>query len=74
MFKNAIIYRLPSEWAVNADQLAQHLVSQTFTSAGNMDMLSHGWIPPRESSNALAHQFNRQFLLRLQTEKRILSS
>lgn len=74
MFKNAIIYRLPSPWAANADQLAQHLAPQSFTPAGNMDMQSQGWIQPRERSNGLVHQVNRQFLLRLQTEKKILPS
>ncbi len=74
MLKNAIIYRLPSPWAIKAEQLSQHLEPQTFTPAGNMDMLSQGWIQPRESSNGLVHQVNRQFLLRLQTEKKILPS
>lgn len=74
MFKNAIIYRLPSPWAINADQLAQHLAPQAFAPAGNMDTQSQGWIPPRESSTGLVHQANRQFLLRLQTEKKILPS
>jgi len=74
MFKSAIIYRLPAPWAVNADPLAQHLAPQAFTPAGSMDMLSQGWIPPRESSIGLVHQVNRQFLLRLQTEKKILPS
>ncbi|MFJ3316153.1 recombination-associated protein RdgC [Herbaspirillum huttiense] len=74
MFKNAIIYRLPAPWAVNADQLDQQLAPQVFTPAGNMDMLSQGWILPRESSNGLVHHVNRQLLLRLQTEKKILPS
>ncbi|MRT27603.1 recombination-associated protein RdgC [Herbaspirillum sp. CAH-3] len=74
MFKNAIIYRLPARWHINAGQLSQHLAPQTFKRAGNMDMQSQGWIQPRESSNGLVHQVNRQFLLRLQTEKKILPS
>jgi len=74
MFKNAQIYRLPRKWSITAEQLAEHLAPQAFTPAGNMDMLSQGWIPPRESSSCLVHQVNRQFLLRLQTEKKILPS
>ena len=74
MFRNAQIYRLPKNWGMTAEALALHLAPQTFTPAGNMDMLSQGWIPPRESSNGLVHQVNRQFLLRLQTEKKILPS
>ncbi|WP_039788612.1 recombination-associated protein RdgC [Herbaspirillum huttiense] len=74
MFRNAQIYRLPKAWGITAEQLAQHLAPQTFTPAGNMDMQSQGWIQPRESSNGLVHQVNRQFLLRLQTEKKILPS
>ncbi|QBP75370.1 recombination-associated protein RdgC [Herbaspirillum huttiense] len=74
MFRNAQIYRLPKNWNMTAEALALHLEPQTFTPAGNMDMLSQGWIQPRESSGSLVHQVNRQFLLRLQTEKKILPS
>ncbi|BEV15096.1 recombination-associated protein RdgC [Herbaspirillum sp. DW155] len=74
MFRNAQIYRLPKAWGISAEQLAQYLAPQTFTPADNMDMQSQGWIPPRESSNGLVHPVNRQFLLRLQTEKKILPS
>jgi len=74
MFRNAQIYRLPKNWSITAEQLAQQLAPQAFTPAGNMDMQSQGWIQPRESSNGLVHQVNRQLLLRLQTEKKILPS
>jgi recombination associated protein RdgC len=74
MFRNAQIYRLPKNWSMTSEALALHLAPQAFTPAGNMDMLSQGWIQPRESSNGLVHQVNRQFLLRLQTEKKILPS
>lgn len=74
MFRNAQIYRLPKKWSITAGQLAEHLAPQAFTPAGNLDMLSQGWVSPRESSSSLVHQVNRQFLLRLQTEKKILPS
>lgn len=73
MFKSAIIYRLPAPWAINADQLAQHLAPQAFTPLGSLDMQCSGWVPVRESGG-IVHQVNRQILLLLQTEKKILPS
>ena len=73
MFKNAIIYRLPAPWAISAEQLAQHLAPQAFTPLGSLDMQCMGWVPPREGG-MLVRQVNRQLLLLLQTEKKILPS
>lgn len=74
MFKNAQIYRLPKNWAITAEGLALHLAPQAFTPLGSLDMQCMGWVPARDSSNGFVHLVNRQFLLRLQTEKKILPS
>ena len=74
MFKNAQIYRLPKNWGITAEGLALHLAPQAFTPVSSLEMQSQGWILPRESSNGFVHLVNRQFLLRLQTEKKILPS
>jgi recombination associated protein RdgC len=71
MFKNAVIYRLPAPWAITADQLAAHLAPQAFTTLPSLEMQTQGWVSPR-GNDMLVHALNRQFLLRLQTEKKIL--
>jgi len=71
MFKNAQIYRMQKHWPVTAEQLAQNLAPQAFTPLASLEIQCSGWVPAREGG-MLVHQVNRQFLLRLQTEKKIL--
>ena len=72
-FKNLQLYRLPQNWPMTADQLAAALESQQFVAAGKSDMLSQGWAAPRPNGG-LVHSVNRQFLIRLQGEKKLLPS
>nr|DAH83219.1 MAG TPA: putative exonuclease [Caudoviricetes sp.] len=71
MIKNATIYRLPAPWAITAEELIGHLTPQAFAPCTALDFQTLGWIPPREHGQ-LVHSVNRQFLLRLQSEKKIL--
>ena len=72
-FKNLQIYRLPAPWAINADELESHLAPQAFTACSSLDMQSQGWVPPRNNEK-LVHVVNRQLLLQLDTEKKLLPS
>ena len=72
-FKNLQIYRLPAPWAITADQLSASLAAQAFTACTSLDMQSQGWVPPR-STGQLVHTVNRQMLLMLGTEKKLLPS
>ncbi|MFS2116037.1 recombination-associated protein RdgC [Herbaspirillum frisingense] len=72
-FKNLQIYRLPAPWAINADELESHLAPQAFTACSSLDMQSQGWVPPRNNEK-LVHVVNRQLLLKLDTEKKLLPS
>jgi len=72
-FKNLKIYRLPAPWAINADELESHLAPQAFTACSSLDMQSQGWVPPRNNEK-LVHVVNRQLLLKLDTEKKLLPS
>jgi len=72
-FKNLQIYRLPAPWAITADQLEEHLASQAFAPCSSLDMQTQGWISPR-GNERLVHTVNRQFLLQLSTEKKLLPS
>ncbi|WP_288409036.1 recombination-associated protein RdgC [uncultured Herbaspirillum sp.] len=72
-FKNLQIYRLPAPWAITADELESHLAPQAFTACSSLDMQSQGWVPPR-NNDKLVHVVNRQLLMKLDTEKKLLPS
>jgi recombination associated protein RdgC len=70
-FKNLQLYRLPAGYALTADQLAEMIAPQAFTPATSLDMQSQGWTSPRENG-LLVHTVNRQLLLSLKTESKLL--
>jgi len=72
-FKNLQIYRLPAPWVISADQLETYLASQAFTPCSSLELQSQGWVSPR-GNERLVHVVNRQFLLQLNTEKKLLPS
>jgi len=72
-FKNLQIYRLPAPWAVNPDELEGWLAPQAFTACSSIEMQSQGWVAPR-GNGRLVHVVNRQLLLQLSTEKKLLPS
>ncbi len=76
-FKNLQIYRLTAPWTMTSEQLEDSLAPQAFTACGNLDMQTQGWVPPRphkDGGGALVHTVNRQILLQLATEKKLLPS
>ncbi|MFZ1181490.1 MAG: recombination-associated protein RdgC [Herbaspirillum sp.] len=70
-FNNLQIYRLPAPWTTSADQLASYLAAQAFTACSSLEMQSQGWVSPRGNAQ-LVHVVQRQFLLKLDTEKKLL--
>ena len=72
-FKNLQIYRLTAPWTMTSEQLEASLAPQTFASCGNLDMQTQGWVSPRDNG-MLVHTVNRQLLLQLATEKKLLPS
>jgi len=71
MFKNLQIYRLPAPWTISAEQLQAHLTPQAFAACSSLEMQSQGWVSPR-GDDQLVHVVNRQWLLKLDTEKKLL--
>jgi recombination associated protein RdgC len=69
-FKNAQIYRLPAGWAFTAEQMIVALTPHAFTPATSNELLRQGWVAPLGAE--LVHVVSRQWLLRLQTEKKLL--
>ncbi len=70
-FKNLQIYRLPAPWAMTADALASMLAPQAFTPPSSNELLRQGWDAPR-LGGGLVHTVNKQMLLLLRTEKKLL--
>lgn len=72
-FKNLQIYRLPAPWAMSQEQLEAALAPHAFTDASSLDLQNQGWCSPRENG-MLVHAVNRQLLISLATEKKLLPS
>jgi recombination associated protein RdgC len=70
-FKNLQIYRLPAPWAMTSDQLEALLAPQAFAPSTSLEMQSMGWVSPRDNG-MLVHTVNRQMLLVLGVEKKLL--
>jgi recombination associated protein RdgC len=70
-FKNLQIYRLPAPWAITPEKLEASLAPQTFAPCTSLDLQSQGWVSPRDNG-MLVHTVNRQMLLLLRTEKKLL--
>ena len=70
-FKNLQIYRIPAPWAISAEQLEGFLAKQAFAEGSSLEMQSQGWISPR-NNGMLVHTVNRQMILALNTEKKLL--
>ncbi len=70
-FKNLQIYRLPSPWAMTSEQLETYLAPHAFAPCNSMDMQNQGWDTPRPNGK-LVHSVNRQMLIMLGTEKKLL--
>ncbi|MQR00944.1 recombination-associated protein RdgC [Glaciimonas soli] len=70
-FKNLQIYRIPAPWAISSEQLESFLAKQAFSSCSSLELQSQGWISPRDNG-MLVHTVNRQMILALGTEKKLL--
>lgn len=70
-FKNLQVYRLPAPWAITAAQLEADLAPHAFQPCNSLDMQTQGWVSPRENGE-LVYSLNKQILLLLGTEKKLL--
>jgi recombination associated protein RdgC len=73
MFKNLQIYRLPRNWPMTAEALASMLATNAFAPASSSELLRQGWSAPR-TNGSLVHTVNKQMLIKLETEKKLLPS
>jgi len=72
-FKNLQIFRLSTPWQITADELHTQLSRLSFSQCASNEMQSQGWAPPR-NNELLVHSVNKQFLISLATEKKLLPS
>lgn len=72
-FKNLQIYRLTAPWVLTVEQLEERLAPLAFAPCASGDMQAQGWVSPR-GNDRLVHSVNRQLLLQLGTEKKLLPS
>jgi recombination associated protein RdgC len=72
-FKNLIVYRLPTDWSRNAEDLEAKLAIQPLQACSSYQMESRGWTCPRVEGEFVYSQ-NRQWLLSLGEEQKILPS
>lgn len=71
MFKNAQIYRLPTNWRLTREDLESQLAKRPFQPCGSQDMESRGWVSPK-GDDALVAQTGGTWLVALCTEVRLL--
>lgn len=72
-FKNLQIYRLTAPWTMTSGQLEESLTPHTFVPCSSLDLQTQGWVSPR-NNGMLVYTVNRQIMLQLGTEKKLLPS
>ncbi|MFZ6655881.1 recombination-associated protein RdgC [Undibacterium sp. TJN19] len=72
-FKNLQVFRLTQPWRITGDELHAQLAKIQFSQVASNEMQSQGWDSPR-GNDQLVHAVNKQFLLSLATEKKLLPS
>ncbi len=72
-FKNLQIYRLPTPWNIDLAKLDEQLARSIFSRCTSHEPISRGWVSPRKDG-ALVHASNRQWLIALAVEQRLLPS
>lgn len=73
MFKNLILYRLGADWTPDFASLEAGLQKTPFIACGATQPVSSGWTAPRGTAHGpLLESVAGQWLLRLQTEQKVL--
>ena len=69
-FRSLRIYRIVADWKQDAEKLNEMLAQHPLTPCGSLAMQSVGWMAPKRG--AFVHAVNKQWLLALGVEKRLL--
>lgn len=71
-FRNLQIFRLTSDWTYGADALLAALQKGLFQGCGASDRVARGWVPPRGEPGELVFSVERQQLIALGVEQKLL--
>ena len=75
MFKNLSLYRLPSPWNISLETVEEQLKKAPFVHCAGTEVQRSGWVSPTGKPEApFVHAVNRQWIITLCTEQRILPS
>lgn len=70
-FRNLRIYRLPKDFKADLADFDARLARRPLARCGSFEMASRGWVFPRQEG-AFVHAFERQWLLALGVEQKLL--
>lgn len=70
-FKNLQIHRFSAPWTLSAEDVEASLAKHAFYPGTSLEMQTQGWASPRDNDQ-LVHCVNKQMLLVLRTEKKLL--
>jgi len=71
-FKNLQIFRLTDGWEFSSEVLTDKLNSAAFRECGATDRTARGWVPPRGESGEMVYSMQRQQLIALGIEQKLL--
>ena len=71
-FRNLRLYRLVADWNNDPAKFDELLAKQPLTRCGSFDMVSRGWVFPKD--DGFVHRVNGQWLLALGVEQKLLPS
>lgn len=71
-FHNLQVFRIQEDWPTNATQFADSLAGAACQPCGALDMQSRGWLPPRGEPDEWLVTVNRQWLVALGIEEKLL--
>jgi recombination associated protein RdgC len=71
-FRNLQVFRLTDEWDYSSDALAARLQRAAFRNCSASEMQALGWVPPRGEPGELVASVNRQQLIALGVEQKLL--
>jgi recombination associated protein RdgC len=70
-FKNLLVYRIPKNSRITADDLEAKLKENELRACGSFEMESRGWVPPRADDRFL-HNLERQWLIMFGVNQKLL--
>src|SRR5262245_11471136 len=73
-FKNLVVYKLPKDWSWSAADLEDQLWGRKLRDCSALEMFNRGWVPPSPDELRLVYTVNRQHLIALGTNRKLLPS